>query len=102
MSTFDEFYQSLPEDSNKRGEYFEKVFVPWFLKTDPDLLGIAICLFNQSPTKIEGPIRRPFSIQSFDKELRQVCDWSDLSGISSHSFLGAQPTEVYREGDSFR
>ena len=35
MATFDEFYESLPEDSNKRGEYFEKVFVPWFLKTDP-------------------------------------------------------------------
>ena len=36
MATFDEFYESLPEDSNKRGEYFEKVFVPWFLKTDPE------------------------------------------------------------------
>ena len=36
MATFDEFYQSLPEDSNKRGEYFEKVFIPWFLKTDPE------------------------------------------------------------------
>ena len=36
MATFDEFYKSLPEDSNKRGEYFEKVFVPWFLKTDPE------------------------------------------------------------------
>jgi len=36
MTTFDEFYQSLPEDTNKRGEYFEKVFIPWFLKTDPE------------------------------------------------------------------
>ena len=36
MATFDEFYQSLPEDSNKRGEYFEKIFIPWFLKTDPE------------------------------------------------------------------
>ena len=35
MATFDEFYESLPEDSNKSGEYFEKVFV-WFLKTDPE------------------------------------------------------------------
>ena len=35
MASFDEFYNSLPEDSNKKGEYFEKVFVPWFLKTDP-------------------------------------------------------------------
>ena len=36
MASFDEFYESLPEDSNKRGEYFEKVFIPWFLKTDPE------------------------------------------------------------------
>ncbi|UPM51150.1 Helicase associated domain protein [Synechococcus sp. A10-1-5-1] len=36
MASFDEFYESLPEDSNKRGEYFEKVFVPWFLRTDPE------------------------------------------------------------------
>ena len=36
MATFDEFYRSLPEDSNKRGEFFEKVFIPWFLKTDPE------------------------------------------------------------------
>jgi len=36
MATFDEFYQSLPEDRNKRGEYFEKIFVPWFLRTDPE------------------------------------------------------------------
>ena len=36
MATFDEFYRSLPEDSNKRGEYFEKVFIPWFLRTDPE------------------------------------------------------------------
>ena len=36
MATFDEFCESLPGDSNKRGEYFEKVFVPWFLKTDPE------------------------------------------------------------------
>jgi superfamily II DNA or RNA helicase len=35
MATFDEFYRSLPEDSGKRGEFFEKVFVPWFLRTDP-------------------------------------------------------------------
>ena len=35
MATFDEFYRSLPEDSNKRGDYFEKLFIPWFLKTDP-------------------------------------------------------------------
>ena len=31
MATFEEFYNSLPEDSNKRGELFEKVFIPWFL-----------------------------------------------------------------------
>ena len=35
MATFEQFYKSLPEDSNKRGELFEKEFVPWFLSTDP-------------------------------------------------------------------
>ena len=35
MAPFDEFYECLPEDSNKRGDYFEKVVIPWFLKTDP-------------------------------------------------------------------
>lgn len=36
MATFDEFYGALPKDSGKRGEFFEKFFVPWFLKTDPE------------------------------------------------------------------
>ncbi|QNJ14606.1 Putative Type IIC bifunctional restriction-modification protein with endonuclease and N6-adenine DNA methyltransferase activity [Synechococcus sp. A18-46.1] len=36
MATFDEFYQSLPEDSNKRGELFEKEFVPWYLRNSPE------------------------------------------------------------------
>ncbi|MCP9803102.1 Helicase associated domain protein [Cyanobium sp. T1G-Tous] len=36
MATFDEFYRSLPDDSGKRGEFFEKVFVPWFLREDPE------------------------------------------------------------------
>lgn len=36
MATFDEFYSSLPEESGKRGEFFEKVFVPWFLREDPE------------------------------------------------------------------
>lgn len=36
MATFDDFYKSLPEDSAKRGNFFEKVFIPWFLKIDPE------------------------------------------------------------------
>lgn len=36
MASFEEFYNSLPEDSNKRGELFEKVFIPWFLTTAPE------------------------------------------------------------------
>jgi len=36
MATFDEFYKSLPKDSGKRGDFFEKVFVPWFLRIDPE------------------------------------------------------------------
>ncbi len=65
---------------------------------DPDLLVIAICLFNQSPTKTEGPIRRPLSIQSFDKELRKVCDWNGLSGIFSHYFRRTQLNVLYAKG----
>ena len=34
MATFDEFYESLPADSNKRGEVFEREFIPWFLRED--------------------------------------------------------------------
>ena len=36
MATFEEFYHSLPEDSNRRGEVFERIFIPWFLRTDPE------------------------------------------------------------------
>jgi superfamily II DNA or RNA helicase len=36
MATFDDFYKLLPEDSGKRGEFFERVFAPWFLKIDPE------------------------------------------------------------------
>ena len=45
---------------------------------------------------------RPLSSQSFDKELRRVCDWNGLSGISSHSFRRTQLTELYRDGWSLR
>ena len=58
--------------------------------------------FNQSPTKSAQSIRRPLSTQSFDKELRKVCDWNRLSGISSHSFRRTQLTELYRDGWSLR
>jgi len=53
MATFDEFYQSLPEDSNKRGEFFEKVFVPWFLRTDPEWSSKVnqIWLWNEYPQR---------------------------------------------------
>ena len=36
MASFDDFYKSLPLDANKRGEVFEKIFIPWFLRTDPE------------------------------------------------------------------
>ena len=58
--------------------------------------------FNQSPTQSGQSIRRPLSTQSFDKELRKVCDWNRLSGISSHSFRRTQLTELYRDGWSLR
>ena len=58
--------------------------------------------FNQSPTQSGQSIRRPLSTQAFDKELRRVCDWNGLSGISSHSFRRTQLTELYRDGWSLR
>ena len=57
--------------------------------------------FNQSPTQ-STQFTRPLSSQSFDKELRRVCDWNGLSGISSHSFRRTQLTELYRDGWSLR
>ena len=32
MGSFDDFYSSLPVDPSVRGDQFEKIFVPWFLK----------------------------------------------------------------------
>jgi len=58
--------------------------------------------FNQSPTQSETGFTRPLSSQSFDKELRRVCDWNGLSGISTHSFRRTQLTELYRDGWSLR
>ncbi|QNI81672.1 phage integrase [Synechococcus sp. RS9907] len=58
--------------------------------------------FNQSPTQTNGRFTQPLSSQSFDKELRRVCDWNGLSGISTHSFRRTQLTELYREGWSLR
>jgi len=53
MATFDEFYRSLPEDSNKRGEFFEKIFIPWFLRTDPEWSSKVkqIWLWNEYPQR---------------------------------------------------
>jgi len=53
MATFDEFYRSLPEDSNKRGAFFEKVFIPWFLENDPvwSTKVKQIWLWNKYPEK---------------------------------------------------
>ena len=50
MATVDEFYESLPEDSNKRGEYFEK-FVRWFPRTDPEWSSKVkeVWLYNDHP-----------------------------------------------------
>ena len=65
------------------------------------LKGNDFLFFNQSPTQ-STQFTRPLSSQSFDKELRRVCDWNGLSGISSHSFRRTQLTELYRDGWSLR
>ena len=58
--------------------------------------------FNQSPTKTSQSTKSHLTVQSFDKELRRVCDWNGLSGVSSHSFRRTQLTELYRDGWSLR
>ena len=35
--------------------------------------------FNQSPTKTSQSTKSHLTVQSFDKELRRVCDWNGLS-----------------------
>ena len=65
------------------------------------LKGNDFLFFNQSPTQ-STQFTRPLSSQSFDKELRRVCDWNGLSGISSHSFRRTQLTDLYRDGWSLR
>ena len=53
MATFDDFYRSLQEDNGTRGDFFEKVFVPWFLKTDPEWSSKVnqIWLWNEYPKR---------------------------------------------------
>ena len=58
--------------------------------------------FNQSSTQHQNAVSKPLSVQSFDKELRRVCEWNGLKGISSHSFRRTQLTELYKDGWSLR
>ena len=85
-----------------------EVFLPENLMRRLQLRASGLCLtsddflfFNQSPTQSQR-FKCPLSSQSFDKELRKVCDWNGLSGISSHSFRRTQLTELYRDGWSRR
>ena len=98
----------LEKETTKTKETRE-VFVPDQLMRELLLrvrsLGLAssdYLFFNQSPTQTTKGEQRPLSVQSFDKELRRVCDWNGLSGVSSHSFRRTQLTELYREGWSLR
>ncbi len=58
MATFDEFYASLDADSNIRGDQFEKIFIPWFLKSDPIWANQieGVWLWDDYPKRLEwGP-----------------------------------------------
>ena len=69
------------------------------------LLGLGptdFLFFNQSSTQHQNAVSKPLSVQSFDKELRRVCEWNGLKGISSHSFRRTQLTELYKDGWSLR
>ncbi len=98
----------LERDTTKTKETREE-FLPQELMRKLVLRGTCLGLkpadylfFNESPTMRTDAVKRPLSIQSFDKELRRVCDWNGLSGISSHSFRRTQLTELYRDGWSLR
>ena len=98
----------LEKETTKTKETRE-VFVPDQLMRELLLrvrsLGLAssdYLFFNQSPTQTTKGEQKPLSVQSFDKELRRVCDWNGLLGVSSHSFRRTQLTELYREGWSLR
>ncbi len=58
--------------------------------------------FNQSPTQSRNGITMPLSSAAFDKELRKVCEWNGLLGVSSHSYRRTQLTELYRDGWTLR
>ena len=58
--------------------------------------------FNQSPTQSRNGITTPLSSAAFDKELRKVCEWNGLLGVSSHSYRRTQLTELYRDGWTLR
>ena len=78
MATFDDFYRSLPEDSNKRGEYFEKVFIPWFLKKEK-LMTVAskkmtICITPEMSAAIEGR-RKQWGLKSKGEVIERLVDW---------------------------
>ena len=98
----------LEKETTKTKETRE-VFVPDQLMRELLLrvrsLGLAssdYLFFNRTPTQTTKGEQRPLSVQSFDKELRRVCDWNGLCGVSSHSFRRTQLTELYREGWSLR
>ena len=98
----------LERDTTKTKETRE-VYLPHELMEKLVLRSTAMSLassdylfFNQSPTKSLASQRKPLSVQSFDKELRRICDWNGLSGISSHSFRRTQLTELYKDGWTLR
>ena len=98
----------LERDTTKTKETRE-VYLPHELMEKLVLRSTAMSLassdylfFNQSPTKSLVSQRKPLSVQSFDKELRRICDWNGLSGISSHSFRRTQLTELYKDGWTLR
>ncbi len=98
----------LERDTTKTKETRE-VFLPEQLMRKLILRSTCLCLkpsnylfFNESPTKTLDTLQKPLTVQSFDKELRRVCDWNGLSGISSHSFRRTQLTELYKDGWSLR
>ncbi|MDA7432316.1 DEAD/DEAH box helicase family protein [Synechococcus sp. AH-601-N23] len=103
MATFDEFYQSLPEDSNKRGEVFEREFIPWFLREDSTWKNkvAELWLWENYPDDqdkdcgidlvIEDELGDHYAVQSKCYALDSTLYWENIT-----TFIGASSNPRYK------
>ncbi len=108
MATFDEFYRSLPqgndqESRKKRGDYFEKIFIPWFLREDSTWKNkvAKLWLWENYPYDhdkdcgidlvIEDELGDHYAVQSKCYALDSTLYWDDIT-----TFIGASSNPRYK------